>query len=165
MYDTYIIVWNMNSSYISILFVQLRLKNPNVKRNCCCFCFFFQCIMKSSPGENMITYLCSLILFFNYLFNFIWQWSCHPQIWRDYNNGYIKSPTNSTKKAKLSQWKRLKSKIFWSPFGKSDWLMNSKCLSNTVQHMWKWAIIPFFVCLNQNFLSVSNGGPDLEHES
>ena len=101
-----------------------------------------------------LTYLCSLILF-NNLFNFIWQWSCHQQIWRDYNNGYIKSPTNSLKNAKLPKWKRLKSKIFWSPFGKSDWLMNSKCLSNTVQHMWKWAIIPFFVCLNKNFLSVT----------
>ena len=56
----------------------------------------------------------------------------------------------------MQLWKSLKSKIFCSPLGKSYWLINSKCLSKTVQHMWKWAIIPFFVSLNQNFPSVSS---------
>ena len=82
-------------------------------------------------------------------------WHQHKQ--RDHNNCHIKPPTNFLKNAKFLHWKSLKSKIFWFPLGKSDWLMNSKCLSNTVQHMWKWAIIPFFVCLNQNFLSVMLG--------
>ena len=73
---------------------------------------------------------------------------CHQHTQHDHNNCHIKPPTNFFKNAKFLHWKSLKSKIFWFPLGKSDWLMNSKCLSNTVQHMWKWAIIPFFACLN-----------------
>ena len=94
--------------------------------------------------------VCSLF-FFNNLFNFIWQWSCHQQIWRDYNDCNIKSPTNSLKITKLQLWKSLKSKIFCSPLGKSYWLIDSKCLSKTLQHMWKWAIIPFFCVFKSKF--------------